>query len=799
MTRIFAIMAVCVALQVFWCSACGGDETSRYEVMLADGQRLYGQRLESWDNLGQLKLDGRPLTNPANHYRWIHNRKAKTETRPGTGLELVGGDVIPGEILKYVEPASDSVSAWPAHFEILPDELLTLSDEDNTPPVLSTVRVDARYVQRVIWRRQHGRSPDHGPGTAILRNGRVIHLRSATLTANGVRVLTDETVKTIAYAELRRLNLPHRDQWAGYFEELAAVDPQVNGRLERIETVGGAILTNSTARFRAANGGAESGLQMLQPAWSLGPILLGGDRVVQRSIFDPAEVPLSRFAPLRAVRRGAFAIGRTWRADRSVSGNPLTSGGRHHAWGFGVHAYNEMYFPLSSIARQFHSRFGLDAAAGQGGCARARIFLNEVSGRPLYESPLLIGSQAVSKTPHIELPNLSDAPRTLILQVDSAHEDRPRGADPLDVRDMFDWLEPIVSLDRELLRAEVGRRAGRHIPAWLGWTVGEGGGVEFRVTQQFNARQDGWGRYDVLIQPTRGPLVLTRKTTIGDDATYVIVDARGDGNVPADAIRLEANGRNITPLEFPQLQPWQKHSPPLAFPVSALRGQNVVLRIVQSEAGAPSLHWQTVNVAASAPREYRLQATLDRLGFSELAVNPAMGQLLSSTAIGPELKQKLLKISQLGCYVNLADRSSKDFDGDRVSNLLLGRFWKGGDEGCRLLEQLDDIPQLKLAADSKVSDAAIKRLQAAFPKMSVEKYDGTPPANSTHFRIRNRLDKEVEIYWVGFDNKLKSYGNVKANGQRGIHSYTGHRWEAHADGARVAEYVVGPILTWKID
>ena len=55
---------------------------------------------------------------------------------------------------------------------------------------------------------------------------------------------------------------------------------------------------------------------------------------MQRSIFDPAEVPLSRFAPLRAVRRGAFAIGRTWRADRSVSGNPLTSGGRHHAWGF---------------------------------------------------------------------------------------------------------------------------------------------------------------------------------------------------------------------------------------------------------------------------------------------------------------------------------------------------------------------------------------------------------------------------------------------------------------------------------
>ena len=39
--------------------------------------------------------------------------------------------------------------------------------------------------------------------------------------------------------------------------------------------------------------------------------------------------------------------------------------------------------------------------------------------------------------------------------------DRPAGADPLDIRDVVDWLEPQLNLDLEKLRTEVRKRLPR--------------------------------------------------------------------------------------------------------------------------------------------------------------------------------------------------------------------------------------------------------------------------------------------------------------------------------------------------
>ena len=64
---------------------------------------------------------------------------------------------------------------------------------------------------------------------------------------------------------------------------------------------------------------------------------------------------------------------------------------------------------------------------------------------------------------------------TLVLAADSAHTNRPRGADPLNIRDRLDWLEPTLTFHPEQLRDEVTRVACAHHPAWQDWDVQIGG------------------------------------------------------------------------------------------------------------------------------------------------------------------------------------------------------------------------------------------------------------------------------------------------------------------------------------
>ena len=65
-----------------------------------------------------------------------------------------------------------------------------------------------------------------------------------------------------------------------------------------------------------------------------------------------------------------------------------------------------------------------------------------------------------------------DAQLVIVSHPDSA--DRPPGADPLDVRDVVDWLEPQLNLDLEKLRVEVHRQLPRLLPGLEGWTVAGG-------------------------------------------------------------------------------------------------------------------------------------------------------------------------------------------------------------------------------------------------------------------------------------------------------------------------------------
>ncbi|MDP7016384.1 MAG: NPCBM/NEW2 domain-containing protein [Pirellulaceae bacterium] len=199
-------------------------------------------------------------------------------------------------------------------------------------------------------------------------------------------------------------------------------------------------------------GNAANWYHKIHPAWSVDPLWVRFSQIRIRQSFAANETPLTRWRPIRVVQRSTLGPGLVWRSGSSVVGGRLRSAGREFGWGMGVHAENELHFELPSTAKSFRTLVALDGSVGDGGCARASIHLNDVESKPIYQSPILIGSKKVFETGELELTAEQDKTgnantRTLILVVRQQHDQRPTGADPLDIRDNVNWLEPLITLE----------------------------------------------------------------------------------------------------------------------------------------------------------------------------------------------------------------------------------------------------------------------------------------------------------------------------------------------------------------
>ena len=259
---------------------------------------------------------------------------------------------------------------------------------------------------------------------------------------------------------------------------------------------------------------------IVQPAWSLDPLAVRFAAIRQWWSFAPARsaAVAGSSRPAGRARRPIFRRGSSWQTDRNVQGGPLQNGTQDFAWGLGVHATNHLWFDLPDAVLAFHTQIGLDRTAGSGGSPRGLIYGNEPSGTPLYQSKHLIGSDESVDTGTLPLGGPAAGQKSLVLVADAAADDHPVGADPLDIRDTVDWLEPLLLLDPAKLKTEVAKRVGRLLPAWDGWDVR----VEGDQRPQFQIEWDENNREDRRFVVTAGD----RQTAAGDDAAAPL--AEGD-------------------------------------------------------------------------------------------------------------------------------------------------------------------------------------------------------------------------------------------------------------------------------
>lgn len=535
----------------------------------------------------------RPILDPGNPLRWAIRAAAGAAVPPavagvtGPFVELVTGDRLPGIVEEYRTGRETLGERLPAHLVVRPPAVPGPPGR----PEPAAIRVRASFVSRVVREPRGGRAAK--PGGLRLLDGRDVEFRSLRWVHQGVLVLAADGPARFGFEEIAEIRLPAADPWSSYCDVLAGVTPDLTDRLVRCETTDGLVVT--TAARRILPSGSEndpaSWEHRLEPAWSLDPISVRHAAVDARWFFAPHDVPLPLIEAARVERRPVFGGSWNWRKNRCVRGTPLTAGGQPFGWGFGVQAACDLSFPLPAIATGFRSGVALDDAAGRGGCARARVSLDSPAAPPLWQSGMLVGTGPPGDTGILPLQPRADGTSLLVLAADDAHQERPAGADPFDIRDTLDWLDPVVMLDPGRLAETVRARVPGTIPAWDGWTAVLQPGATLAVRDV--VWPTGCSR---LAGPTAGILSLRRSLPVDERSQFILVGVSRSAGTSPSRLEIRIDGRVVAATDVPDRSP---DSPPAPFRFSLARftGRTIDLEVVHLPADANGLvEWHCLDV-----------------------------------------------------------------------------------------------------------------------------------------------------------------------------------------------------------
>lgn len=584
---------------------CAAEPEVRYTGELLDGTRLEGKQLTAWhSSTSKPRLDKREFLNE--ELVWLRDDSLTLSRPTESYIEFFGGDRMPGSVESYLSPS------WSSYDRHAPCLAVATQVDWQRPgiPAHEHVRISTPWVKRIVWESDTARA--YQPGTAFYRDGRQARFRSLRFVRYGVRLLLESGTDDIPFTRLAELHLPERDAWDCYYEQLALLTPGCVSRLMRVETIEGLTATTSLERFRITSPGGHDPhhwLHMVQPAWSLDPLWLRHSTIRLRQYSDPHEVPLSMIELPPAVQVSESGDRWNCQLNANARGGPLRCEGWGYGWGIGMHAWCELRIPLPPSVRSFRTSFGLDDVAGRGGCARAEV----LAGVPnqwerLFQSEHLVGSGTVVDTGDLELPSPPSAderetslPRQLVLRADPAHEGRPAGADPLNIRDTLDWLQPRVTFAPDRLESHVALRYRQAVPAWRGWRVDATGAVPIAFENYWEALDPRREGYRMLVCPRVPWLILSRSVEPSPNYKYLAMAVSRPQKTHPAQIMVRLNGAEAAQFEVP-IRHNAADPEPLVVPLPPAEAGTVDVEIVLLPLGPEAmLDWQSISLVPELP------------------------------------------------------------------------------------------------------------------------------------------------------------------------------------------------------
>lgn len=557
------------------------ESPARYERFVAawrDGSLLSGPEILNWGDVNdQPELAGKRFFDGPGIIRWIWDTQARAAETPESYVEFFCGDRLPGRVVEGRPAEIVNEEFLPARLEVVPYTRVDWPDF----PVREWIPVLAEWAKRVVWK---ARSLEYEPGTAFLEDGDRITFRAVQWTGSEVKLLTESGIRSVTLGELAEIHLPGPDPWEEVLSSRVPLIESPNDTVMEMECSDGLRLTTSLTRFVPRARGdkklPESWFHMVQPGWSLEPLWIPHRSVVWRRFYAFNEIPLTE---VRCEYRESSSFGGKWgyRVNANLLGGPLQTGGRFRGWGMGVPSGSALVFPLHPLVTTIRLSLGLDSEAGDGGCIRGEGRLLTGAEEPLFRSPLLIGPATVFDPGEIFLPRKDSPNVQLLLLADEAEEDRPAGADPWNIRDFVDWVEPLCLLDRQAFTAELRRRSFSLIPCWESWRiVAPEEDARYGPRVSVGLDQSVWNapRFRVY-HVFRGEFILERTLLLSSTTRAIEVSVCRPQGVPPYRVEISAEGQSLASAVVPE-RGGPTPPTPLVADLSSVAGRRTTLQIV---------------------------------------------------------------------------------------------------------------------------------------------------------------------------------------------------------------------------
>ncbi|MBW8883713.1 MAG: NPCBM/NEW2 domain-containing protein, partial [Planctomycetia bacterium] len=421
------------------------------------------------------------------------------------------------------------VQLEPDEGRLLAGASVQLELEPPLMPVSGTLfSVRADRIERILATAHRGDSQSPPPGTVVLADGRRLMARAIRWRKSSLAVLTADGVVDAPFTDLTEVVFPSIDRTKAVIEDNQWASANAPTAIARFQTTSGAVITaarvireqeQSRRRGRVAN----SALYYAQPAWADQPIAIPEQDIVCCGYRSADEAPLTAFPATTIANRRLIGSPEPWTINRTVDGGLLASRGMESDLGLATHAYSAIAFDLPPAAKTLQLALGLDRAVGDGGCVRCKVVADaHDKSNVLWNSGIIEGKDEAKWTDAINVAGVS----RVQLVTEYAHDERPPGADPLDIRDAVVWLAPLVRLD--LSSGGVANRALTVLPGAADWQLVGDAWRNVEISSRWNVPASSWD--SVLALKKDATLTLQRKhrVTRASDVVQLLTTCPAD-------------------------------------------------------------------------------------------------------------------------------------------------------------------------------------------------------------------------------------------------------------------------------